>query len=208
MNAFKLALAVAQSGPAVFGLRTGTEEPRYILVTQLGRVEIRQYAPRLAASITVQGDEITARSAGFRRLAAYIFGANTARADIRLTAPVIQSKAEIAMTAPVAQAQDGADRWTITFYMPAKYALATLPNPVDPEIALHAAGVATYAVYRFSGARDGMAVAKARERLLAPLEKSAWQAAGEPVSWLYDPPWTLPWARRNEVAVPVKRRAH
>ncbi|HEY2195594.1 MAG TPA: hypothetical protein VGH76_25280 [Actinomycetospora sp.] len=26
---------------------------------------------------------------------------------------------------------------------------------------------------------------------------------GEPVAWFYDPPWTLPFRRRNEIAVPV-----
>ena len=34
----------------------------------------------------------------------------------------------------------------------------------------------------------------------------AWLVAGTPVTWLYDPPWTLPFFRRNEVAVPVKPR--
>ncbi len=170
-----------------------------------GQVEIRQYAPHLAASVTVQGNEISARSAGFRRLARYIFGANTQNTAIAMTAPVAQS-AKIAMTAPVAQSKTDDGSWIITFYMPQKYTLASLPKPVDPGIEIHQLPAATDAVYRFSGIPGTTAVTKARALLLQQLATSLWQPVGEPVTWFYDPPWTLPWARRNEVAVPVTPR--
>ena len=32
-------------------------------------------------------------------------------------------------------------------------------------------------------------------------------SGGDPVVWFYDPPWTLPPLRRNEVAVRVTRQA-
>ncbi|CAA9254816.1 MAG: hypothetical protein AVDCRST_MAG27-2760 [uncultured Craurococcus sp.] len=34
---------------SVFGVRSGTEEPRFTVVEQSGEVEIRDYAPRVAA---------------------------------------------------------------------------------------------------------------------------------------------------------------
>ena len=61
---------------SAFGIRSGTEEPRHSTVERLGDVEIRRYAPRLAAETSVPGDAYHARGEGFRRLAGYIFGGN------------------------------------------------------------------------------------------------------------------------------------
>lgn len=35
------------------------------------------------------------------------------------------------------------------------------------------------------------------------LDGTNWTPSGAPVAYFYDPPWTLPFLRRNEVAVPV-----
>jgi hypothetical protein len=198
---------LALAGCSVFGIRSGTPEPRYQLVASVGQVQIRQYAPLLAASVTVQGDEISARSTGFRRLARYIFGANARGTEISMTAPVAQSSEKIAMTAPVAQVKNSTGSWTVTFYMPVEYTMATLPEPADPGILIHELPAETYAVLRFSGVPGTAPVARAQAALLQALSRSAWAAAGDPVAWFYDPPWTLPWARRNEAAVPVIPRA-
>lgn len=189
----------------MFGIRSGTEEPKYTVLDRLGpggQVQIRQYAPRLAASVTLKTGEIDARYQGFRRLAGYIFGKNTTNTSIAMTAPVAQSE-NIAMTAPVAQTAGPSGAWTISFYMPASFTLATLPKPLDPGIHLHEVPAATLAVLRFSGIPGSQAVATAEQKLLGILEGTVWVPAGPPVAWFYDPPWTLPWARRNEVAVPV-----
>jgi cysteine synthase len=199
---------LALAGCSVFGIRSGTEEPAYSVAGNAGPVQIRQYAPRLAASVIVPGDEISARNTGFRRLAGYIFGANARNASIPMTAPVVESpapSAKIAMTAPVAQAQT-ANGWMITFYMPRKYSLENLPRPTHPGIQIHQVPATLDAVYRFSGIPGIAAVNQARARLVSALSGSAWQITGDPVTWFYDPPWTLPWFRRNEVAVPVAPR--
>jgi hypothetical protein len=191
----------------VVGVRSGTPEPHYQVIGAAGQAEIRQYDPRIAASTTVSADEITARSTGFRRLAAYIFGANTTAAAIEMTAPVVQAPArsKIAMTAPVVQQQNAAGAWEIQFIMPAQYTMQTLPKPKDASIQIIQLPAQEFAVYRFSGARNAAAEAKARDILLTSLRPSAWRPQGEPISWFYDPPWTLPWFRRNEVAVIVAK---
>jgi hypothetical protein len=199
---------LALAGCSVVGIRSGTEEPAYKVIAHVGPVEIRQYGPRLAASTMVPGDEVAARSTGFRRLAGYIFGANTQAASIPMTAPVVESRssAKIPMTAPVAQSQSANGAWTITFYMPQKYSMQTLPKPSRPGIEIHQIPAAIDAVYRFSGIPNIAAVDKARGVLLGQLANSAWEITGNPVTWFYDPPWTLPWCRRNEVAVAVAPR--
>ena len=190
---------------SVVGVREA-EEPAFRVVDRVGVVEIRQYAPRIAAETAVNGSEMEARSAGFRRLAGYIFGNNRSRSKVAMTAPVAQAKEEIAMTAPVAQARDASGQWTIQFFMPAKYTMETLPQPLDPAVRLVNVPSEMIAVLRFSGSTAPDAV-EAREReLLRELKGSAWQPTGTAVAWFYDPPWTLPPFRRNEVAVPVTRR--
>jgi hypothetical protein len=190
------------AGCSVFGIRSGTPEPAYKVIGQAGPAEIRSYPPRLAASVTVQGDEIDARAQGFRRLAGFIFGGNRTSANIEMTAPVAQASAKIAMTAPVTQTKSAAG-WTVTFYMPDNYTMATLPVPNDPGIEIHEVPGETLAVIRFSGIPGKAPVEAAQSRLIAALRGSAWHITGAPEAWFYDPPWTLPWARRNEVAVPV-----
>ena len=191
------------------GVRSGTEEPAYTVDTTIGatggEIEIRTYGPRLVAETFVEGDEETARNAGFRRLAAYIFGGNTARQDIAMTAPVAQTSEPIAMTAPVAQESVAAGRWRVRFFMPARYTMATLPRPNDLDVQIAEIPAQQVAVLRFSGDRSAAAVAVQQQRLLAALASTPWRAAGTPSAWFYDPPWTLSWLRRNEVSVPVSR---
>ncbi len=192
------------SACSVFGVRGGTEEPRHRVAERLGNVEIRRYAPRLAAETSVAGDAASARGEGFRRLAGYIFGGNQGRTRIDMTAPVAQSSERIAMTAPVAQAPD-AGGWVIRFFLPAS--LADAPRPNDDRVRIVPVGAETMAVLRFGGVATDAAIASQRATLLATLAGTQWHPAGDPVTWFYDPPWTLPPLRRNEVAVPVAEPA-
>ncbi|WP_137123693.1 heme-binding protein [Roseomonas sp. HF4] len=191
---------------SVVGIRSGTEEPAFAVVEQVGEVEIRRYAPRIAAETEVAGGEEAARNEGFRRLAGYIFGGNARRDRIAMTAPVAQARGErIAMTAPVAQqGSDGA--WRIRFFMPARFTMETLPVPDDSRVALVTVPEETVAVLRFSGVPRPDLVAERGAALAAALEGSAWAATGPVQGWFYDPPWTVPALRRNEVVVPVARR--
>ncbi len=205
-------LAAIASGLALFacsavGARQA-EEPAYKIVAEAGWAEIRQYGPRIAAETVVDGDEEGTRSAGFRRLAGYIFGDNQGGTKIAMTAPVAQESAgaKIAMTAPVSQTQDASGRWRIRFFMPASFTMQTLPKPNDPAVMLVPVPPEMFAVLRFSGSIGAQAVAAHTADLVRGLENSAWRPAGAPVAWFYDPPWTLPPLRRNEVAIPVSPR--
>ena len=205
------------------GIRAGTEQPVYEVVGQVGEAEIRRYAPQIAAEAIVEGPVETARNEGFRRVAGYIFGDNTAKASVAMTSPVVQgrepsggsqsiamtapvvqaragSSESIAMTSPVVQKPAGGESWSIQFIMPSKYTMATLPQPNDPRVRLVEIPSRTFAVVKFSGLGNAEAVALHEKVLDASLAGSAWRASGETVTWYYDPPWTLPFMRRNEVA--------
>lgn len=200
--AMSLLSVLAASACSVVGIRSGTEEPRYTVREAEGPLEIRDYAPRLAAETDVAGSEVGARGDGFRRLAGFIFGGNAPRTSIAMTAPVSQA---IAMTAPVSQQAVGETTWRIRFFMPATYTQATLPRPNDATIRIVAIPGQTFAVYRYSGSTGAEATAEATQELLRRLEPMGWTTVGTPVAWFYDPPWTLPFLRRNEAAVEVTR---
>jgi hypothetical protein len=204
----KIVGQVAESALLIAGIRIGTEEPKHTSERLTDAVELRKYGPRIAAETTVASDEDAARSEGFRRLAGYIFGKNQSDDSIAMTAPVVQSKAgqQIAMTAPVAQsaqATDIGEGWVIRFFMPSKWTMQSLPKPVDDRVRLTEVPAETFAVLRFTGDRSPSAVAERTAELVDALRGNDIDITGEPSAWFYDPPWTLPFRRRNEIAIPV-----
>ncbi|MDP9168920.1 MAG: heme-binding protein [Actinomycetota bacterium] len=201
---------VAEGVLGIVGIRVGTEEPQHSSERLTDGIEIRRYHPRIAAETVVQAPEEQARSEGFRRLAGYIFGGNDGSGKIAMTAPVSQSSAvgeKIAMTAPVSRSGGDDDGWVIRFFMPSKWTMATLPTPKDDRVRLVEVPAETVAVLRFTGDRSQPVVAARSAELLAGLRAKGVEPTGEPVAWFYDPPWTLPFRRRNEVVVPIAAKS-
>ena len=125
-----------------------------------------------------------------------------------MTAPVArQSGQKIAVTAPVAKTSGADGGSVVRFFMPAGWTMVTLPEPNDDEVGLVTVPGETVAVLRFTGDRGSAAVAARATELLDALKDTAFEPTGTPVGWFYDPPWTLPFRRRNEVAVPVAHRS-
>lgn len=198
-----------EAGVSIAGVRHSTEEPKHTAEQLTSDVEIRRYGPRIAAETTVTADEEAARSAGFRRLASYIFGGNHADLKIAMTAPVAQQTSpgrgeKIAMTAPVSQRAGGDGEWVIRFFMPAEKTMESLPQPDDPAVRLVAVPAETVAVRRFSGSRSRRAVQSQTAKLMRTLRDKGVEPTDAPAAWFYDPPWTVPMLRRNEIAVSVK----
>lgn len=208
MRVFHRVAAVASSallaGCSVFGYHGSTETPAYTVIDEIGPVTIRHYDARLAADTVVDEGVEDARNTGFKRLAGYIFGDNTADTHIAMTAPVAQSSRRLEKTGPTdVQAEDSG--WRIRFFLPSHLSLASAPRPTDDRITLREVPATNYAVLKFTGSRDEDAVDAHIATLRQTIEPSAWQANAAPVAWFYDPPWTLPFLRRNEVAIPVRR---
>jgi len=187
------------------GIAMATEEPSYTSILKEAAFEIREYPALIAAEVTVAGDRSEAVSAGFRLLAGYIFGGNTRKQSIAMTAPVIQNESpneKIAMTAPVIQNEDPAG-WMIRFIMPASYTLDSLPTPNDPKVRLVPLPPKRFAVVRFSGLVDDNDVEQQTAVLRAFIARQKMTAIGTPSLARYDPPWTLWFLRRNEVMLVV-----
>lgn len=190
------------------GAAVAIEEPTYTATRQDGAFEIRTYGPKIVAETWIAGSLSSASSAGFRKVAGYIFGRNRTQAGattkIDMTAPVTVAKSEkIDMTAPVmTHPMDGGYR--LQFVMPSRYTLATLPAPIDNDVHLREVPSATYAVVRFSGLCGESKVAERTAALRAWITKNGLTVLGEAELARYDPPWRLPFLRRNEVLIPIR----
>jgi hypothetical protein len=103
------------------------------------------------------------------------------------------------MTAPVITSQD-----EMAFIMPERYSLENLPKPLNSQIRIDQEEPKRVAVLRFSGFSSPAKNEKESIRLLEALKSHSIKTEGEPLLMCYDPPWTLPFLRRNEVAVKVK----
>lgn len=182
------------------------EEAPYTVVERDGDFELRRYEPFLVAETFVEGNFSDVGNEGFRRLAKYIGGDNRSKQAIAMTAPVSQEAASetVAMTAPVGQQRvDG--RWRITFVMPAKYDMETVPVPLDSRIALRQEPARLVAAVRYSGSWRRSRYEQKKAWLESELPMRSLMANGEAVFARYNPPF-MPWfLRRNEVLIPVVR---
>ena len=194
------------------------EEPKFALLSKDGAIELRQYAPFLIAETVVEGDMDEASNRGFRLIADFIFGNNQAAgesgssAKIAMTAPVTVAPdapaQKIARTAPVTIAAlasaanpRAARRWRIHFVMPSEYSLATLPKPKNNAVTIREVPAKQFAVLNYSGFNTETKVQQRTAELLSWVKAKNLNPLGPPQLSRYDPPWTLPMWRRNEIMV-------
>ena len=193
-----------------------TEEPDYTVLSQMDDFELRRYDKQLVAQTLVSGDQDSASREGFKVLADYIFGNNTSptggSSKISMTAPVTMQpnnkksdseSQKIAMTAPVSMQQNDGE-WRVQFTMPSKYTMQTLPKPNNPNITITEVPAQTYGVIKFSGLAGSKKVATKTEELHSWMQTQNLTITGEPELARYNPPWTLPFLRRNEVMIAYK----
>ena len=187
-------------------IMSNVEAPNYDVVTVENNIEIRQYAPMIVAEVQIDGKREDSIGEGFRLLADYIFGNNIAKQDIAMTAPVQQQEGnKIAMTAPVQQQKEGGT-WQISFVMPSEYSMDTLPKPVNDLVKLKKIPAKQFVVIRFSGTKSDVNVEEHEEKLMKYVQSKNILVIGSPKYAFYNPPWTLPFMRRNEVMIEIQRQ--
>lgn len=173
----------------------GYELPPYDVLERDGAFERRTYAPHILAEVTVRGGQGRAVSRGFQVLANYIFGGNATGEKIAMTVPVAQAPSEGA-AAP-------GEGWTVSFMMPATFSLGTLPDADNGAIRFVESQAEELLVLSFSGLRTAGALARQTQALIDEAQARGVTMVGAPRYFFYDGPLTPPWARRNEVAVPI-----
>ena len=194
-------LAALLTGP----IMSNVEQAKYDVIETHGAIELRDYAPMIVAEVSVPGDREKAIGDGFRLIADYIFGNNISSQKVAMTAPVIQQPSEkVAMTAPVTQ-QGGEGLWHVQFVMPSHYTMQTLPRPNNPDVILKDIAGKRFAVIRFSGLARANSLSAHTKELEAFILKNNLQTVSEPTYAFFNPPWTLPFLRRNEVMIEIKK---
>lgn len=193
------------------------EEPKYEVVTADAQFEVRHYAPILIAMTIVEGDMDAASSKGFRLIADFIFGNNQQadsdkKAKIAMTAPVTvePQSSKIAMTAPVTVEPQAAESsmkttktWRINFVMPSQYTLATIPKPKNNAVTLREVPSKYFIVHKYSGFNTVSRVQAKTDEAIEWATKRSYKIIGTPQLSRYDPPWTLPMFRRNEIMIEI-----
>ena len=189
------AVLILSTGCSLFGIRT-TEEMSYKVIKHDGDKEIRLYDPYVAAKTVVKGTYKQAQSEAFRRLAGYIFGKNAKKQKMSMTSPVIYR-----------QNSSSEESQEMAFKMPSKFALGDLPQPEELRISFEEIPSRLVASIRYSWLAGEKVNQEKAEELKKWLEA---QPEYEVVSMAkfagYDPPWTLPFLRRNEVLIELKKK--
>ncbi len=181
------------------------ETPEYSVLNKFKNIEIRSYKEYIQAEVEITGqDYISAIEKGFGILADFIFGNNISRQKIDMTAPVeVKNPERVPMTAPVKVSGNG--NYIVSFVMPKKYNIETLPEPINKDIRFRTIRANEIAAIRFSGFFNQQNILKNITSLKDWLKNENIKTEGEYIIAVYNPPW-IPWfMARNEVMIQVKK---
>ena len=207
----------------VFGKQTVKEPTFDILLDRKDAkipYEIRKYGERYAASVTyINTGSNEDSSSPFRTLARYIgvFGIpeNEGKQSIDMTAPVVMEKEpeSIAMTAPVVMEnskEDGDGTKKMMFMLPAEYDdMSKIPKPTNPNVHIEHISSEVGVVHRYNGNfNEKINSQKAMELYTQLITDGVESLTEESVMdkyqfWGYNPPFTIPYFKRNEVWLKV-----
>jgi hypothetical protein len=178
-------------GILVLGLLLSTntamasEEVKFDIVHKTETYEIRKYSERLVAQVINNKDNTT-----FRKLFNYIAGANNSSKKIEMTTPVTQTKNN--------------NTSFMQFYLPSKFNKKTTPIPSDSDVKIILMEEGYFAVIKYSGRSSDKNFTKYSKILYEKLLEDKVLINGFAIKATYNPPWTLPPFRRNEVMFNIK----
>ncbi|KAL7513567.1 hypothetical protein ACHAXN_010800 [Cyclotella atomus] len=199
---------------SIFGKQTVAEPPFDLLLERNQGVdttyELRKYGKRFAATCAYSSNgSNNDMNSPFEALARYIgvFGQaqNEGGEKISMTAPVVTSGTKIDMTAPVVTQNNGSGEKVMKFMLPVEYdELSKIPKPLDPSIAIEEIPPQTGAVHRYNGSWDesrnkGIAVCLGQQLIHDGVNITEDYVLDHWQFWGYNPPFTIPYFRRNEV---------
>jgi len=189
----------------------GLAGPKYTVLSPAKGYEIRDYEAYCVASSSMSKvgesysmDDLTKGGAAFNALAAYVFGANDEGRTMDMTTPVTTTSL-------------GEMRFYLKDYESST--ADSFPEPLSREDSYNEQGIvkilevpqAQLAVARFTGFVTEGEVLRQKDSLLTALamdskyEVDVSHGAVVPhVIFQYNPPYTIPMVRRNEIAVPVR----
>ncbi|XP_058209547.1 heme-binding-like protein At3g10130, chloroplastic isoform X2 [Rhododendron vialii] len=193
------------------------ETVNFVVLSRRDQYEIREVEPFFIAETTMPGKygfDFNGASQSFNVLAEYLFGKNTMKESMEMTTPVFTRKTQsdgerMEMTTPVITRKlEDQEKWLMSFIMPSKYG-ANLPLPKDSSVRITEVPRKIVAVAAFSGFVTDDEVTRRESKLKDALKNDPEFQVKEGASVevaQYNPPFTLPFTRRNEIALEVERK--
>tara|TARA_Y100000287_G_C14214257_1_gene352604 strand:+ start:885 stop:1475 length:591 start_codon:yes stop_codon:yes gene_type:complete len=186
-----LIIGIVLIGTVAMGpMMSNVETPKYNLVQSDSNIDIRKYESIIVAEVNIDVKNEDALAEGFRLLADYIFGNNATKKDIAMTAPVLK--------------QLNGDTWNISFVMPSEYKMDSLPKPLNDRVKLKRIRAKKFVVIAFSGRNSDYNLELHEEKLMKYIKSNNLSVTGSPKYAFYNPPWTLPFMRRNEIMFEIR----
>ena len=208
ISSLAITISLLLTGCDVLGYASFFEQPNYTVLEKLpGSIEIRKYEMRTFAESQVNGTDMTARRNCFRLLLNYISGANENAEKIRMTVPV--STPQIQLKEPkidtLATSIEN-NTYTMRFFLPRDFSIKSAPTPENQGVSIGQIPPQVEASLRYNGSQSDSRAKIHQERLIAALNSSEWRPTKTPSALYYNPPFSVPILRRNEITVPVERR--
>ena len=167
------------------------EEPKFEILHEYSRFEVRKYVNTIQAQVSSPDSEDVSSSIHFREIANYIFGNNDKSQNISMTAPV--------------QTWSQNNEALMAFTMPSKLSLEELPEPNNNRVKLREIEGDSVAVLKFSWFSGDTKTKKLIQKLQDLIKIEGLKQKGNPKLAVYDNPMTtLPFARRNEIHLPIE----
>tara|TARA_Y100000814_G_scaffold149494_1_gene108715 strand:+ start:107 stop:664 length:558 start_codon:yes stop_codon:yes gene_type:complete len=166
------------------------KEPSFSLIDKENNIELRQYDEYVIARTSIPVNQSEEDNNMFRVLASYIFGRNEKNQSIPMTAPVTT--------------YENNDTYDMIFYMLDVNNIQELPNPSGQNISLENFNLGKCAVISFSWFASKNKINKYTEKLKKYINDNGYTVDSPFMVNRYDPPWTLPFLRRNEILVKIK----
>ena len=204
------ALAQQEVGNVFSRTPEGLAMPPYRVLSKGEGYEVREYDPVSVVTIDVApssaggaigGDSVNLSGSAlvaYNALLAYFLGGNSDGAALELTSPA-------RLDEPSGPPGLGGIS-TLSFMLPSGLTVSSAPAPTSQSVRLEQRSMETVAVAAFGGIATPGEVRRSLSRLREALGVAAVEEGDQGFYSLlqYNPPYTLPWLRTNEVAVPIK----
>ena len=186
-----LAVAVALILVGFKATRAGYESAPYVVVRSSGSFEVRDYPSLNVVETPTSGVESDS-DGSFNRLFGFITGGNAAQQKIAMTTPVLMSR--------------GDSHATMAFVLPARFKAGLAVTPTNDAVKMRELEAGRFAVLRYSGGRTATKEMETLGRLTDWMAAAGLRVLSSPVYGYFDPPWTPPFLRRNEVMLRTEAR--
>ena len=186
-----LLLSLTLTSCSLFGI-SNLENPNYEVALRDNNIEIRSYNATKLVSTHNQGEFTESSNNNFRKLFKYISGNNKSEEKISMTSPVFMNLSDLESNSR-----------QMSFVVPS-INLENTPEPSSSEVTITSFPQREVAVISFSGRWEEQSFRDKERALRNWINEKGYIAKSEAYAAAYNPPWAIPFLRRNEVHIAIR----